>query len=583
MPTYLNPSFSTLKVNMNPFFIIWMVLFASYCSSQDELSKTIVNTDSEHTIRCDTYLYKPTHEIAYTWSIHNFSQYEAKTTSQIFSPKLQSPTDDEFVWDIKIIPNGIDGENQTFSLYVFLCDTRELIADINVSIINHKNETLHSVKTTRRKIGGSYGPMAWTNFCKKDDSFRNQMLQNDTLTLSINIRRHPESPYVTVHNISRQNKTRNSSSPIPETTIIRCNLLENLEWILENPKFVDTVFSTNDSHYQCDGTPILQVHEIKYIWAIHNFSIHERLGYREILSPNLQAPTTDKYTWYVTLTPNDRQALYGRDGHIGLGVYLSKKSNATETLAQYDVSIINHEKQVLRNEKSQGLKLLAGHGKYWQYFCSKTPPSFANERLNNDTLTLYIHIKWISEPCNVQNVSHQCDISSPAATPELSLTQSCNLPQILESMLENPKFADVVFTTNGSSYPAHQSVLAARSPVFAAMFQEKYTKHGNKTARIRINFAPMGEEVLRAMLRYIYTGKCESLSELADQLFITAVKYGLDGLRNICEQTLCKTVSAANAVAMLEFAKQQQAEELKSKAMEFIENASDHKSNTTIH
>ncbi|XP_065224717.1 speckle-type POZ protein B-like [Planococcus citri] len=566
---------------MNSFFIIWTVLFASYCSSQDELSKTIVNTDSENTIRCDTYLYNPTHEIAYTWAIHNFSQYEAKNTSQIFSPKLQSPTDDEFVWDIKIIPNGIDGKNQTFSLYVFLCDTRDVIADINVSIINHENETLHSVNTIRKKIGGSYGPMAWTNFCKKDDLFRNQMLQNDTLTFSINIRRFPESPNVTtVDNISHRNKT-NSSSLIPETTIIRCNLLENLEWILKNPKFVDMIFSTNGSHYQCGGTP-MQVHEIKFIWAIHNFSVHETLGYREIFSPNLQAPTTDKYTWYLKLTPNghfDRR----RVDQIGLDLYLSKSSNATQALAKCDISIINHEKKVLLNRNLPAEKLLAGSSVYWQYFCSKTSLSFKNEFLNNDTLTLFVHIKWISEPCNVQTVSHQRDISSPAATPELSLTQSCNLSQILESMLENPKFADVIFTTNGSSYPAHQAVLAARSPVFATMFQEKYTKHGNKTARIRINFAPMGEEVLRAMLRYIYTGKCENLSGLADKLFITAVKYGLDGLRNICEQTLRQTVSAENAAAMLEFAKQHQADELKSKAMEFIENVSDQKSNTTIH
>ncbi|XP_065223543.1 speckle-type POZ protein B-like [Planococcus citri] len=554
---------------MNPLYIIWMVIFASFCSSQAELSEFNINPDSENTIRCDTYLYNRSHHnIAYTWAIRNFSIYEANG-SYIYLRKLRAPTNDKVAWDITILPN--DEKNETICVCVYPFIHEAIIADIDISITNHKNETVHSRNLTDTKMGGSCG-IALKNFCMKDDIFRTKMLQNDTLTLSINIRWFED----TVHNISHRNK----SALEPENSILKCNPLENLEWILESPKLADTIFSRNASNYKCDTCIQIQVHEIKLIWAIHNFSVYETLGYTEIFSPDLQAPTTDKYVWYIKLTPNGHHNDYYRD-HIGLDVYLSKSSNATQTLAKYDISIINRETQVISIVKSPPEKLLAGNSKCWQDFRSKTSSSFRYQFLNNDTLTLFIHIKWISEPSKV-NVSHQCDTSSPAAMLDPTLTKCCNLSEMLESMLENPEFADVVFTTNGKSYPAHKNILAARSQVFATMLREKEVKHG-KSKKIEIKVAHMSEEVLRAMLRYIYTGKCENLSELADKLFIAAVKYDLDGLRDICEQTLYKAVSAQNAAAMLEFAEKHRANELKSKAMEFIGKVSAQKPNTTIH
>ncbi|XP_065225127.1 speckle-type POZ protein B-like [Planococcus citri] len=567
---------------MNLFYIIWMVLFASFCSSQAEPhSKSIINPDSENTIRCDTYLYTLTHEIHHTWAIRHFSIYEENRACQIHSPKLRAPSNDNFAWDIKIVPNGKDGKNETISLYVYL-HKHEAIADVDVSIKNHKNETVHSMNLTKIKMGWSCSPISWENFCKKDDEFRTKMLQNDTLKLSINIRWF-EPNYETVHNISQQNTT-NSSHLAFENSILKFNLLENIEWILQrrNLPLADMILSSNAGNYKCDKCIEIQVHEIKFIWAIHNFSVHETLGYREILSPDIRAPTTDKYIWYIKLTPNGDRYESGTGGYISLDVYLSKESNATQALAKYNILKINHEKKLVPNEieKSKAEMLQAGKSRYWKYFCTKSY-SFRKEFLNNDTLSLFIHIKWISEPFKVK-VSHQCDTSLPAATSDPNLTRCCNLSQIWESMLENSKFADVVFTTNGSEYPAHKAVLAVRSPVFAAMFQEKEQKHG-KNKNIGIKVTHMSEEVLRAMLRYIYTGKCENLSELADELFIAAVKYDLNELRNICEQTLCKTVSADNAATMLEFAEKHRANGLKSKAMEFIGKVSDQKSNTTIH
>ncbi|XP_065224581.1 speckle-type POZ protein-like [Planococcus citri] len=276
-------------------------------------------------------------------------------------------------------------------------------------------------------------------------------------------------------------------------------------------------------------------HEIKHIWAIKQFSLHEKFNTSEISSPMLHASTTDKYEWYVRIIPN-----YIVEGNetFCLWIHLSDGSTVRKVNAGFNVSIINEKKEVLleRTPKPDTRDFTAGRfGKVrgWYNFCKKDD-FFRNQLLQNDTLTLFIYIRWISEFSN--DAPHQLEIiSSSNPTPEAT-TKKSNLSENLESMLENPKFADVFFITNGSSYPAHKNILASKSPIFSAMFQRKDSKNG-KSKKIRINVTHMDEKVLRAMLRYIYTGKCELLGELTNKLFEAAKKYGLYGLRETCQQT----------------------------------------------
>ncbi|XP_065222352.1 speckle-type POZ protein-like isoform X1 [Planococcus citri] len=322
-----------------------------------------------------------------------------------------------------------------------------------------------------------------------------------------------------------------------------------------------------------------QTHEIKHIWTINQFSLHEELNTSKILTPKLRASTTDKYEWYAEIKPNE---IYNGGKTIALWIYLSEGSTVTEVLAMNNVSIINHRKEVSfykQTPVSRNFKLgTEARGWGWKSFCPKDD-FFRNQLLQNDTLILFIYIKWITESSN--NLSHQLEISSASPTPTPDTTAiKCDLSEDFESLLEDPKCADVIFTTNGSNYPAHKYILAARSPFFAAMFRRKDSKDG-KLRKIRINVTHMDEEVLRAMLRYIYTGKYENLGKLADKLFVAAAKYGLEGLKKICERTLCETLTAENADDMFVFAKKHHANELKSKVIEFLWSRSAQKLNKT--
>ncbi|XP_065224632.1 speckle-type POZ protein-like [Planococcus citri] len=281
----------------------------------------------------------------------------------------------------------------------------------------------------------------------------------------------------------------------------------------------------------------LRTHEINHIWAIHQFRFHEQIEENSIFSPDLRAPTTDRYEWQIEINPNGED---NNNDTISVYVCRNDDSAVEEATAEKNISIINNKKEVLLHKYDSPTKYARAYGYGfncwgWPNFCKKND-YFRNHLLQNDTLTLSIHIKWLSEsPTEV--IQH---VSSTSTAPGTT-TIKFNLTGNLESMLENPKFADVVFITNGSSYPAHKNILSARSPIFAAMFRRKDSKN-EKLKKIRINVTSMNEKVLRAMLRYIYTGKCEQLGELTDRFFEAATKYGVNGLRETCEQAHNKTM-----------------------------------------
>ncbi|XP_065223701.1 speckle-type POZ protein-like [Planococcus citri] len=309
-----------------------------------------------------------------------------------------------------------------------------------------------------------------------------------------------------------------------------------------------------------------QVHEIKYTWVIKNFSAYDKYTQREFLSPKIRALTTDRIELDLRLHPNGWTGSFIED--VRFNIFTSSESIVKEVLADCDVSIINHNKEVLLNKHLNSIICVPVRKDRWiendLTLCSNDD-FFQRHLLQNDTLTMLFHIKCFLKP-SANDVSLQPKIP----TPDTVIVKN-NLSENFESMLNNPEFADVVFITNGGNFSAHKLILAARSPVFAGMFRRKDTKNG-KNKKIRINEANMDEEVLHAMLKYIYTGKCDNFEKLADKLFVAAAKYGLDGLRKICEEELCESLSVDNAVRLLAFAEKHHADKLKSRVKEVIAN-----------
>lgn len=61
---------------------------------------------------------------------------------------------------------------------------------------------------------------------------------------------------------------------------------------------------------------------------------------------------------------------------------------------------------------------------------------------------------------------------------------------------------------------------AAQSPVFMAMFEHEMEERKHN----RVDIADVDADVLREMLRFIYTGRSASLDKMADDLLAAADK-----------------------------------------------------------
>ncbi|KAL6599354.1 hypothetical protein ACP70R_045848 [Stipagrostis hirtigluma subsp. patula] len=109
---------------------------------------------------------------------------------------------------------------------------------------------------------------------------------------------------------------------------------------------------------------------------------------------------------------------------------------------------------------------------------------------------------------------------------------------------------DVSFEVEGKTFKAHRLMLAARSPVFKALLFGQMAE-SRKTSCITI-------EDMKA-----------STFGVSD-LFIAADRYGLDMLKQMCEDVLCACIAKDTVIAALEFTEEQTCPGLKSRCLDFL-------------
>ena len=133
-----------------------------------------------------------------------------------------------------------------------------------------------------------------------------------------------------------------------------------------------------------------------------------------------------------------------------------------------------------------------------------------NGLLPDDRLTLYCEVSVVAESINHSGQSSTSQFKIP----------DCRLSDDLGSLFESGKFSDVILSCNGAEFNAHKSILAARSPVFAAMFEHEMEEKKQN----RVEIIDMDKDVLSEMLKFIYTGKSTNLEKMADDLLAAADK-----------------------------------------------------------
>nr|CAH8858067.1 unnamed protein product [Trichobilharzia regenti] len=182
----------------------------------------------------------------------------------------------------------------------------------------------------------------------------------------------------------------------------------------------------------------------------------------------------------------------------------------------------------------------------------------------------------VSKAASTTTSSH----SNPAATPSSSTvgplsvtdqTVKCSSTGSTTSGGGTSSSSSTVSGVSNSSvvlrqFEAHKAILAARSPVFAAMFE-----HGMEESRAnRVEITDMEPDTVAEVLRYIYTGQVVGMDRLAHELLAAADKYQLERLKTMCEEALVESLSVENACDIFGLSDMHNAEQLKAHTLEFI-------------
>ncbi|XP_002735147.1 speckle-type POZ protein-like [Saccoglossus kowalevskii] len=299
----------------------------------------------------------------------------------------------------------------------------------------------------------------------------------------------------------------------------------------------------------------VKVVKFSYMWTINNFSFcREEMG--EVLkSSTFSAGANDKLKWCLRVNPKGLD----EESKDYLSLYLLLVScNKSEVRAKFKFSILNAKREETKAMESQRAYRFV-QGKDWgfkKFIRRDFLMDEANGLLPDDKLTLFCEVSVVADSVNISGQSNQTQLKVP----------ECRLADDLGILWEKSSFSDVTLSVSGREYQAHKAILAARSPVFNAMFEHEMEE--KKLNRVEIT--DVDHEVLREMLRFIYTGKAPNLEKMADDLLSAADKYALERLKVMCEEALCTNLSVENVCDVLVLADLHSADQLKGVAIDFI-------------
>ncbi|GIY53646.1 speckle-type POZ protein B [Caerostris extrusa] len=141
------------------------------------------------------------------------------------------------------------------------------------------------------------------------------------------------------------------------------------------------------------------------------------------------------------------------------------------------------------------------------------------------------------------------------------------LKSSMESLMDHGFATDVVLKATTSTFPAHKSVLSARSPVFAGMFSSDTEEGGCG----RVDMQDVDDDTARRLHRLMYTADVGELDwEGTCLLYEAAKRYAVLPLKERCSYDLKAKLRPSNACHALELADQHQDGDLKLSVQEFI-------------
>nr|XP_020179235.1 BTB/POZ and MATH domain-containing protein 1-like [Aegilops tauschii subsp. strangulata] len=218
------------------------------------------------------------------------------------------------------------------------------------------------------------------------------------------------------------------------------------------------------------------------------------------------------YNWQIAFYPDDE------DGYTSL--YLRYLGQATDVRAKCTVSVLGNDGQPpLVCRDTPECVFTPGPGRGYRRFVGKSKLESLS-RLGDGRFTI------------------RCVLTVRDVSPS-------ELPGHLERMLRDGRCSDVTFRVGGRKFRAHRALLAARSPVFAKLFGPMPEKGTRRVVKV-VDVEPA---IFQILLHYIYTGSLPACHDeggydgmVMEHLLVAAGKYGLEKLKLMCEEELCRRI-----------------------------------------
>uniref|UniRef100_A0A8C8UH57 Speckle-type POZ protein-like n=1 Tax=Peromyscus maniculatus bairdii TaxID=230844 RepID=A0A8C8UH57_PERMB len=297
----------------------------------------------------------------------------------------------------------------------------------------------------------------------------------------------------------------------------------------------------------------ITLQNFSYMWTISNFHsiVEERLG--SLRSPTFSIEANDK--WCLTVIPNGLDEVSADYLSVYLVLLSCLKSHVWEKFQFWIISDKGEKKQTRR--RTTAFRFVRGldYG-FKEYILRDFLMSHAPRPLPQDQINLLCMVSMIKDSLSIPDQNRKTGSQVPR----------CTLADELGELWENSRFTDCCLVVSGQEFQAHKAILAARSPVFRAMFQHDM----EESRKNRIEIPDLEPQVFKAMMGFIYTGTAPDLDSMADALLAAADKYGLERLKVMCEDALFRDLSEENAAHSLFLADLHSSGQLKTQALDFI-------------
>ena len=308
------------------------------------------------------------------------------------------------------------------------------------------------------------------------------------------------------------------------------------------------------------GFTKVDVIKISYEWKIHDFRVIGQNNRVSLKSSEFSSNYAN-VKWCISLYPKGRN----EDSEDFLSIFLRSESHPENLQLEtnFQISILNrNRKKCFVKDHTHTFIKSSGHGATKHVLKSEI---MNDDYLPNGCLTIVCDITAGLDKIMTKNCTAFDNIKADEKSQHVLLND-------YESLLNNQKLCDVTIVISDKKLHAHKAILAAHSPVFMNMFVNDTIENRESILQITdIEF-----KVFQELLRFIYSGKIESMDIVVNDLLVAADKYSIGGLLRKCEEYLQNIFNVDNIINILLLADNNNAESLRISAIKyFIANRKD--------